>query len=373
MTGKPLNDMRQYLVDEFLEEYQEGHLTRRQALRQLTLILGSGATASALLAACAAPATHTTAPAATKPATGSGAASPVPATSAATPAAKAATTAATTPGAATAGTPAAATKPAGTPATAATSPAVAATKPAANPVTVPPTDPAITSAGMVEHDGPAGELMGYLARPAGAGPHPLLIVIHENRGLTDHIQDVVRRGAKAGYITLGPDLLSRVGGTARFTDPQQATGAIGQLEPEQVIDDLKATIAYLQGREGAQRERLGVTGFCWGGGQTWRIAVAAPEIKAAVPFYGPPAPPAQIAQIRAAVLGIYAGNDTRINAALPQAEEALRAANITHKITIYPDVNHAFHNDTGGNYAPDAARAAWAEAIAWLDQYVKAG
>jgi carboxymethylenebutenolidase len=345
---KPLNDMQQYLVEEFVEEYEAGHLTRRQALRQLTLILGSGAAAAAILAACGTPVASPTAAPAAAPA--------------------AAPTAAPTTAAAAATKPAAATQPAASPAA---TPAAAA-KPTPNPVTVQPNDPAITGAGMVDIAGTDVKLTAYQARPAGSGPRPLLIVIHENRGLTEHIQDVVRRAAKAGYIAIGPDLLSRAGGTAKFADPAQATGAIGQLKPEEVIADLKAMIAYGQKLDGAQADRLGVTGFCWGGGQTWRIITQAPEVKAAVPFYGPAPALDQVKNIKAAVLGIYAGNDERINAGIPDLEKALKEANITYQIKIYPGVNHAFHNDTGANYNADAAKDAWNQAIAWFDKYLKA-
>lgn len=371
MQPKPLNDMQQYLVEEFVEEYEAGHLTRRQALRQLTLILGSGAAAASILAACGAPAaTPTAAP--TKPAAAAPTTAPTVAPTTAPAAAPAATP---TTAAAAATTPAEPTKPAAATQPAAGSPAAspaAAAKPTPNPVTVPLNDPAITGAGMVDVTGADVKLMAYQARPAGSGPRPLLIVIHENRGLTEHIQDVVRRAAKAGYIAIGPDLLSRAGGTAKFADPAQATGAIGQLKPEDVVADLKAIIAYGQKLDGAQADRIGVTGFCWGGGQTWRIITQAPEIKAAVPFYGPAPALDQVKNIKAAVLGIYAGNDERINAGIPDLEKALKEANITYQIKIYPGVNHAFHNDTGANYNADAAKDAWNQAIAWFDKYLKA-
>jgi carboxymethylenebutenolidase len=286
----------------------------------------------------------------------------------------------TAPAAAPTTAPAAATKPApapttapaagaGTPAAGATAPV--APKPTVNPVTIQPTDPTITGAGMVEFTGPAGKLMGYQARPAGAGPVPAVIVIHENRGLTDHIQDVVRRAAKAGYVAVGIDLLSRAGGTAKFTDPQQATGAIGQVKPEEAVADLKATMTYLQGLTGVQKDRLGVTGFCWGGGQTWRIVTEAPEIKAAVPYYGPAPAVDQVKNIKAAVFGIYGETDQRINAGIPDLEKALKEANVTYQIKIFPGVGHAFHNDTGANYNADAAKDAWSQTIAWFDKYLK--
>lgn len=370
LPTQPLNDMQQYLVDEFVEEYQDGHLSRRQALRQLTLILGSGAAAASILAACGAPAASpTVAPTAVpkpteiaKPTVAAPTSAPAAATIAPTSAAAAATKPAAANAAATTAPAAGGTPAAGTPA--------AAAKPTPNPVTVSPTDPAITGAGMIDVAGGV-KLTGYLARPAGAGPRPVVLVIHENRGLTEHIQDVVRRAAKAGYIAIGPDLLSRVGGTAKFTDPAQASGAIGQLKPEEVIADLKAFIAHAQKLEGAQADRLGVTGFCWGGGQTWRLATQAPEVKASVPYYGPAPALDQVKNIKGPVLAIYGETDTRINAGIPDLEKALKEANITHQIKIFPGVGHAFHNDTGAAFNADAAKEAWSMTIAWFDKYLK--
>lgn len=363
MRKAQLDDMQRYLVEEFLEEYQEGHLSRRQALRQLTLITGSGAVAVGLLAACggtaAAPTSVPTMTAATKPAATAAAVT--------TPAVTAGTTSAPAGGT----TAPAATKPAAVTTPAAGTTPAAAAKPTVNPVTVQPTDPAITGAGMVEFAGPAGRLLGYLARPAGAGPHPLLIVVHENRGLTPHIQDVARRAAKAGYVALAPDLLSRAGGTEKFADPQQATGAIGQVKPEEAVDDLEATIAYLQGLEGAQQDRLGVIGFCWGGGQVWRIATESSAVKAATPFYGPPPPLDQVKNTKAAIFGVYAERDQRLNQSIPDLEKALKEANVTYQIKIYPGVNHAFHNDTGGSYNAEVAKQAWTDALAWLDKHLR--
>ena len=122
-----------------------------------------------------------------------------------------------------------------------------------------------------------------------------------------------------------------------------------------------------------QKDRLGVTGYCWGGGQTWRIASQSADVKAAVPFYGGGAPPPEeLKKIKAAVLGVYGGTDERVNASIPAAETALKEAGITYQIKIYPGVGHAFHNDTGANYNAEAAKDAWAQTIAWFDKYLKA-
>ncbi|HEV8635057.1 MAG TPA: dienelactone hydrolase family protein, partial [Chloroflexota bacterium] len=327
-------------------------------------------------------ATPTAAPKAVAPTTAPTTAATATAAPAAKPtAAGAGPTPATTPPTSTAaaGTPAGpATKPAGaTPA--ATKPAAAAetTKPAGtpppqptpsgprSPLAVPEGDPAV-DAKKVEFDGEAGKLFGYLARPKAAGSYAGLVVVHENRGLVPHIQDVTRRAAKEGFVALAVDLLSRAGGTEKVTDPAQVNAALGQAKPEDLVADLSAGVEFLQSQEGVKKEKIGVFGFCFGGGYVWRLAVANKEIKAAVPFYGPAPPIEQIPNTNAAILAIYAGNDTRINQSIPQVEDALKKAGKTYEIKVYPDVNHAFHNDTGASWNEPAAVDAWKQAMAWF-------
>jgi carboxymethylenebutenolidase len=211
--------------------------------------------------------------------------------------------------------------------------------------------------------------MAYLARPAAGGAYPAILVCHENRGLNPHIEDVARRFAKAGYVALAPDLLSREGGTAA-QDQDQVPALLSGAPAERHVADFAAGLAYLQTLDYVQAERIGMTGYCFGGGITWRCAVALPQLKAAAPFYGPAPDLAQVPAIKAAVFGVYAEQDERINAGKDPLEQALAAAGITHQITVYPGVNHAFHNDTGQRYVEEQATQAWLDTLAWFEKYV---
>jgi carboxymethylenebutenolidase len=213
--------------------------------------------------------------------------------------------------------------------------------------------------------GPAGEIKAYQARAKDkAGVKlPAVLVIHENRGLNRHIEDVARRAALAGYHALTPDLLSRKGGTPSVQ--RGAIAAIRTLNPPDTIADLKAALAYLKGRSGVRGDRLGVVGFCWGGGMTNRIATAAPELRAAVAFYGPVPPASDVPKIKAHMLLIYAGNDQWVNRGIPGYKAALDKAGVTYEMKTYPRVEHAFHNDTAAaRYNAEAAKDAWAKTLA---------
>jgi carboxymethylenebutenolidase len=198
-----------------------------------------------------------------------------------------------------------------------------------------------------------------------------MLVIHENRGLLPHFPDVARRLAKAGYVSLALDLLSREGGTGRFPDPAAAGTAFRQVSSEQSIEDMNNGVRYLQSLPYVRRERVGAIGFCAGGRAVWLLAVRNPQIKAAVPFYGSAPPLPEVPNLQAAVLGIYAGNDTGINAGVPDLETALKQQNKTYHLITYPGAEHSFFNDTGARYHPEAAAAAWRETLAWLDRHLK--
>jgi carboxymethylenebutenolidase len=213
------------------------------------------------------------------------------------------------------------------------------------------------------------QLMGYQAMPAGSGRFPVILVCHENRGLTAHIQDVTRRLAKAGYLALAVDLLSRQGGSAAV-GPDGAPGALGNIEQEQYAVDFLSGYEYLKGLPEADAARVGMVGFCFGGGVTWLMTTRMPELKAAVPFYGPHPPLEDVPNIQAAVLAIYGGLDNRINQGIPEIEKAMQENGKTFEKVIYPDADHAFHNDTGTRYNPEAARDAWARTLQWFETYV---
>jgi len=212
------------------------------------------------------------------------------------------------------------------------------------------------------------------ARSAGvdgkAAPLSIVLVCHENRGLTAHIEDVTRRLGKAGYLAVAVDLVSKQGGTSAVPDPESIPGLLGTLSSERVTDDFAAALAFVKKQPATRADRVGMTGFCFGGGATWKVALALPEIRAAVPYYGPPPPEADVAKVKANVLAIYAGKDTRINHKAGYVEAALKKTGKPYKVITYPEVDHAFHNDTGKRYEEKAATQAWAETIAWFAKYL---
>jgi carboxymethylenebutenolidase len=242
---------------------------------------------------------------------------------------------------------------------------------------VPEDDPRIVTQ-WVHPPAAAGELRGYLAVPSSAvsppfpdmeGKRPGVLVIHENRGLNPHIQDVTRHLAAEGFVALAPDFLSILGGTP--VDEDRARELIGQLETNQVVTDAEYALEWLANRDDTTGE-VGIVGFCWGGGIVGRVAAAAPELDAAVVFYGSPPPLDQVPNIEAALLLHYAGLDQRINAQVPAFEEALKEANVGYQLYIYEGVNHAFHNDTAeARYDKEAAELAWKRTIDFLKEQLK--
>lgn len=235
---------------------------------------------------------------------------------------------------------------------------------------IPPDDPRI-QARTLRWDLPgARPLTGYGAAPADAAPDlPTVIVIHENRGLNDHIRDVARRLALAGFAAVAPDFLSPLGGTPE--DQDRAREMIGSLELAETVEDGAALIRWLAGPDGGAR-KVGTVGFCWGGAMVNRLAVAAgPALSAGVSFYGPAPDPSEAARVEAAMLVILAGLDERVNrTGLPWAE-ALRAAGKGAAI-LFPGVNHAFHNDTSeARFDAAAAEAAWAATLAFFERHLR--
>jgi carboxymethylenebutenolidase len=216
--------------------------------------------------------------------------------------------------------------------------------------------------------GPQGSLMGAWA--AAAAPRGAVLVIHENRGLTDHIKSVAGRFAGSGYSALAIDLLSAEGGTASFSDSAQATAALTARAEEDMVADLRAGLDEVARR--ASGAKLAVIGFCFGGGMTWTLLAAGePRLSAAAPFYGPAPSGASFAgSPNAAVLGIYAEQDARVNASRDGAAAALQAAGLTHEIVTYPGVNHAFFNDTGARYDAATAAQAYQKVLDWFGQHL---
>jgi carboxymethylenebutenolidase len=237
-------------------------------------------------------------------------------------------------------------------------------------MTVDPNDPRI-DAGPVEFATAAGSMLGYLSRPREGGPNPAILVIHENRGLQPHFPDVARRYALEGYTALAVDLLSRQGGTGTFADSDQARAGLGQIAQDDLMADLNASVDYLQTLSHVQADRIGVTGFCFGGGLTWLMAVRNPEVAAAVPFYGSAPPLDEVANLNIPVLGIYAGNDERIGEGVPGLEAALLEQNKQYQLITYPGADHGFFRDTSERYHQEAAGQAWTAALGLFGEHLK--
>lgn len=333
---KKLNPNQQYFVDEFYEDYREGLLTRRQFIKKLAYIAGSMSATITIMGMLGCSPDEM--PAATEP-------MPTPAPATTSESGAGADQAAVTPDTSLVPVPG-----------------------ALSPFSVPKGDPELET-GMVTFSGQGDDIDAYMARPVEAGQYAAVLVCHENRGLNEHIKDVTRRFAREGYVALAVDLLTREGG-AENIDPDQAPGLLGNADPGRHTADFITAFNYLGGLDFIDGQRIGMTGFCFGGGVTWSVATAEPRLKAAVPFYGRAPDLGKVPDIQAAVLGIYAELDQRINAGIDTLEQALTEANITHQINIYPGVNHAFHNDTGQRYVEEQATQAWLDTLAWFETYL---
>jgi carboxymethylenebutenolidase len=307
--------LHEYLATEVGEDWADGIISRREALRRLALLGLTAGSAVALLEACAPDGTAS-----------NGAANSTTATTAATEAAASSA-----------------------------SPSAASSAPA----------PTVNGEAMT-FPGPTTELQGFFA-PA-AQPRGAMLVIHENRGLNDHIRSVASRLAKDGYSALAIDLLSEEGGSETLAQGD-VQAALSQAPTERLVGDLKAGLDELERR--VPGAKLGVIGFCFGGGMVWALLDAGdPRLAAAIPFYGPAPAAPDFAGNRAAVLGVYAELDARVNASRETAEVALTAAGLEHEMKVYPGVDHAFFNDTGARYNAEQAAAAYADVLDWLARYL---
>ena len=216
--------------------------------------------------------------------------------------------------------------------------------------------------------GTSGTMRGYLVQPSGPGPFPAVLVIHENRGLNPYIEDVARRAATEGFLALAPDGLSPVGGYPGNDDDGRALQA--GLDQAKLRTDMVTSARYLKA-QALSTGKLGVTGFCWGGGTTNFLAITlGPEMKAGVPFYGAAAETARVADIKAPLLIQYAENDERINAMWPAFEGALKAAGVPYEMHIYPGTQHGFHNNSTPRYQEGAAKLAWERTIAFFKKHL---
>jgi carboxymethylenebutenolidase len=221
----------------------------------------------------------------------------------------------------------------------------------------------------ITYPGINGEMQAYVARPKDEKPYAAVVVIHENRGLNAHIEDVVRRVAKAGYLAIAPNALSSLGGTPENED--EARTKFQQLKAEDNLQNFIKVFDYLSTRKDCNG-KFGCVGFCWGGAMSNNLAVNVPSLKAAVPFYGRQPAAEDVPKIKAALQFHYGGLDERINAGIAVYEEALKKNNITYESYIYEGAQHAFHNDTAPTrYKEAAAKLAWQRTIEFFGKYLK--
>jgi carboxymethylenebutenolidase len=319
-----LGKFEKYLIEEFFDDYRSGDMTHRTFTRRVAFITGSMAAAAAamLLVGC----TPEEVPRSTDP-------MPTPSS----PAGTGTATGGPVPG-------------------------------AKSPLSVPEGAPGLLTS-TVRFPSSGTDISAYLARPESGTAGPAVLVCHENRGLTPHIQDVARRFAAAGYSALALDLLSREGGTASL-DPDAVPGALTKAGPQRHVSDFAAGFDYLQAQDYVADGRIAMNGYCFGGGITWQAATDLPGLKATTAFYGPSPDLAKVPSIKPAVFGVYAELDQRITGAMPALRDALGATEVRHQLTVYPGVDHAFHNDTGERYVEAQATAAWNDMLAWFGRYV---
>ena len=309
-----MNILQDYMVAEFVAHYREGRLSRRDLIRRVVYITGGIASAATVLSNIGLN-------------------------------------------------------------TVAAAPLVAQGQSAGSPLSVPANDPSVVGTNITFRGQDGATILAYQARPANAsGPLPLVLVVQQNQGVDEHIRDVTRRWAKNGYTAVAVDLLSRQGGTAAITDSNDFAKYLTSPGVDQnlFVSDLAAAIDYYDTQPNlVDPDRIGMNGFCFGGGLTWLSAEQIPDLKAAAPFYGAPPPLDQVQNIQAAVLGVYSSDPQDFaNANRDALDAALTQAGVVHQFKVYPGTQHAFHDDTQDVYNQQQALAAWADTMAWFKQYL---
>jgi carboxymethylenebutenolidase len=233
---------------------------------------------------------------------------------------------------------------------------------------VPKDDPRLQT-DNINYPGATGEVRAHFARPKGDAKLPGVVVAHQNKGLEPYIQDVTRRVALEGFLAIGPDALSPLGGTPKDSD--KAKSLQRKLDSQSTLNNYIAAVKYLKTHP-ESTGKVGIIGFCWGGGVANQVAVKYPDLSAAVPFYGRQPAPEDVSKIKASLLLHYAALDERINKGIPAFEAALKKASVDYKIYMYEGVKHAFHDDTrSARYNKEAAQLAWQRTISFLKEKLK--
>jgi carboxymethylenebutenolidase len=305
-----MNDVQQYLADEWLDHYREGFISRRDFMRRAAL-LGVGAATATAMAASIRPVRRARAAPASQ---------------------------------------------------------------SVSPFHVEEGDPRVTADWISYRSTDGVELKAYMAWPTDAAmdqTHPGALVCHMNRGLDDYTRDVARRFAVQNYVAIAPDLPSRTGTpTNEYPDVESLMAAYRLLDPAQNALDFAAAGDVLRAHPAVNENKLAATGFCFGGGVIWRLATIYPALGAAAPFYGSNPPLDAVPNIRAAMLGVYGELDPNVNAGIPALTDAMNASGTRYQINIYPNSTHAFHDDIGPRYNPETAPQAWMDALNWFATYL---
>jgi len=221
----------------------------------------------------------------------------------------------------------------------------------------------------ITYPGGTGDVRAHFARPKGDAKLPGVVVVHQNKGLEPYIQDVTRRVALAGFLAIGPDALSPLGGTPKDSD--KAKSLQRKLDSQSTVNNYVAAVKYLKTHP-QSTGKVGIVGFCWGGSMVNQVAVNSPDLVAAVPFYGGQPASEDVPKIKASLLLHYAGDDARVNKGIPAFEAALKKASVDYRLYMYEGVKHAFHDDTRADrYNKEAAELAWQRTISFLKEKLK--
>ena len=232
-----------------------------------------------------------------------------------------------------------------------------------------PEDDSRLTTGYIQYPGETDDIRAHFARPKGDEKLPGVIVIHENRGLNPHIEDVTRRVALEGFLAIAPNALSPLGGTPE--DSNEARSLMQKLDRQSTVKNFVAAVQYLKTHP-QSTGKVGVMGFCWGGGLTNQVAVNAPDLAAAVPFYGAQPAVEDVPKIKASLQLHYAGQDERINAGIAVFEAALKKSSVDYRVYMYEGAGHAFFNDSNASrYHKEAAQLAWKRTIEFFNEKLK--